>query len=81
MPCVVSNAGRNKEIIKDGENGYLATGNEEWVKKLSMLIEDESLRKKFIQSGRETIEERFSLKANAPKVHSVLKVALEKTRK
>jgi len=62
IPSVASPVGFNKELIKDGVNGFLANTNEEWVKKLSMLIESEELRKKIGRNARNTVEERYSLK-------------------
>ena len=80
VPCVVSSAGRNKEIIEDGVNGFLATDNNEWIEKLSKLIKEETLRKKFISTGRKTIENRFSVKVNAPKFLEVLKRAFDEKK-
>ncbi|MFH1045755.1 MAG: glycosyltransferase family 4 protein [Candidatus Omnitrophota bacterium] len=75
VPCVVSNAGRNKEIIRDGENGFLASNEKEWVEKLSRLIEDEGLRQKFAREGRKTVEERFCIQVNAARFLAVLEQA------
>lgn len=78
IPCVVSNVGRNKEIIHDGLNGFLADSKEEWIKKLSLLIEDSVLRKKLGTAGRKTVEDRYSLKVNAPKYLEVFNKVYEK---
>jgi len=72
IPCVCSNVGRNKEIIQDGVNGFLANSDEEWIHKLSWLIENPTLRDEFGKQARQTAEERFSLKVNAPKLLETL---------
>lgn len=67
IPCVCSRVGVNKNIITDGVNGFLAGNEYDWVTKLSFLIESSDLRKKIAVAARKTVEERFSVKANAPK--------------
>lgn len=61
IPAVLSPVGVNKDIIRDGENGFLAASTEEWIEKLSLLIEDEALRKKIGEAGRQTVREFYSL--------------------
>jgi len=75
VPVVASPVGMTKELIQDGINGFLANSNEEWIKKLADLIEDEALRKKIGFNGRNTVEEKFSLNINAPKYLEVIKKA------
>jgi L-malate glycosyltransferase len=60
IPCVASNIGVNTDIVKDSDNGFLANDEEEWEKKLSMLIESRDLRNKFVQNGFKTVKEKFS---------------------
>jgi len=67
IPTVMSPVGVNKDIIQDGENGFLASTDEEWVDKLSLLIESEVLRKKLGDEGRKTIEDKYSVEANREK--------------
>jgi glycosyltransferase involved in cell wall biosynthesis len=55
--------GVNKDIVQDGENGFLAATEEEWVEKIAKLVECEGLRIKFGQAGRKTIEEKYSCQA------------------
>jgi glycosyltransferase involved in cell wall biosynthesis len=43
-PSVMSPVGVNSEIISDGINGFLASTQEEWIEKLSLLIEAVSKR-------------------------------------
>ncbi len=73
IPCVCSPVGVNKEIIKDGVNGFLANTEEEWLNKLSLLIESRELRTKIGLEGRKTVEEKYSLKVNAPKLLEVIR--------
>ena len=61
VPAVMSPVGVNKEIIQDGVNGFLADGVEEWVEKLSLLIESAELRKMLGQAGRATVMEKYSV--------------------
>src|SRR5688572_24648311 len=64
IPTIMSPVGVNSEIIQDGENGFLASSDEEWVNKLSLLIESFELRKKIGDAGRKTVEEKYSIHAN-----------------
>jgi len=73
VPCVVSDIGANRIIVQDGVNGFLAKDENEWVEKLSFLIEDAELRKHIGLQGRRTVEEKFSLKVNAPRFLEVIK--------
>jgi glycosyltransferase involved in cell wall biosynthesis len=63
VPTIMSPVGVNSEIIQDGENGFLADSDEEWINKLSLLIESVQLRKKLGDAGRKTVEEKYSIHA------------------
>lgn len=77
IPCVCSPVGVNKEIITDGVNGFLASSEDEWINKLSLLIENPDLRRRLGMAGRKTVEERYSVKINAPKYIEILKNVYE----
>ncbi|MFY0689702.1 MAG: glycosyltransferase family 4 protein [Cyclobacteriaceae bacterium] len=64
IPTIMSPVGVNTEIIQDGENGFLASESEEWVEKLSKLIESAELRQQLGQKGRETVVKQYSVEAN-----------------
>jgi len=64
IATIMSPVGVNTAIIQDGENGYLAQTTDEWVSKLSMLIENEALRKMIGDSGRKTVVDKYSVDAN-----------------
>lgn len=72
VPAVVSYTRTNAEVITDGVNGFLASSDEEWIKKISLLITDYSLRHKIGMEGRKTAQECFSLEVNAPRLKNLL---------
>jgi len=72
IACVCSRVGINKEIITDGVNGFLADKEDEWIKKLSFLIEDPELRQRIAIAGRRTIEDKYSVNVNAPKFLEII---------
>ncbi len=63
IPPVISPVGVNGEIVQDGINGFLATATDEWVAKLSRLIEDADLRRRMGAEARRTVEEKYSVRA------------------
>lgn len=73
VPCVVSDASPNRVVIEEGVNGFLAKNEDEWVSKISMLIEDRALREKIGEAGRKTVMEKYSLKVNAPKILGIMR--------
>jgi glycosyltransferase involved in cell wall biosynthesis len=73
IPVVASSIGMNKEIIQDGVSGFLVSSDQEWFDRISRLIEDSALRKKMGFAGREAVEEKYSVKINAPKYIKIIK--------
>lgn len=63
LPTIMSPVGVNSEIIQDGQDGFLAGSTEEWVRKLSRLIDDADLRRRTGEAARKTVVERYSLQA------------------
>jgi glycosyltransferase involved in cell wall biosynthesis len=63
LPTIMSPVGVNSEIITDGVDGYLATTTDEWVEKLSRLVEDADLRRRMGEAARRTVEQRYSVNA------------------
>jgi len=58
IPVIASAVGENNYVITDGVNGYLAATSEEWIRKLEMLIQDQTLRERIGQKGLETVQEK-----------------------
>ena len=67
IPTISSPVGINVNKIQDGVNGFLANSENEWFKKLSLLIENYDLRKKMGLNGRKMVEQYYSLKKTVPK--------------
>jgi glycosyltransferase involved in cell wall biosynthesis len=77
IPCVCSPVGVNKEIIVDGVNGFFANSEDEWVEKISRLIEEPDLRYKIGLAGIKTVEEKYSVSVNAPKYLEIIRKVYE----
>lgn len=56
LPVVASPVGVNSEYTIDGVTGYLALGLEEWIERISNLIENSNLRQKMGAAGRREVE-------------------------
>jgi len=67
IPTIMSPVGVNNDIIQDGKNGYLASTSNEWLAKLSQLIESPELRIRLGTAGRETVIKKYSVEANKSK--------------
>jgi glycosyltransferase involved in cell wall biosynthesis len=79
VPVVAQAVGVNREIIRDGDNGFLASTPDEWKAKIGRLLTDAGLRARFARAGRQTIEERYSLRVVAPQLAAVMTDALQRT--
>jgi glycosyltransferase involved in cell wall biosynthesis len=81
IPTVCSPVGVNKEIIQDGENGFIAGPENEWIEKLRLLLESTDLRGQLGRAGRTTVETKYSAKVQAPRVFELLRsVMLDASR-
>jgi glycosyltransferase involved in cell wall biosynthesis len=77
IPTLMSPVGVNKEIITPGVNGYLPDTNEEWVSTLETLMNDQELRKRIGEAGRQTVIDRYSVEAWKNKYVKYFKQVLE----
>lgn len=64
IPTIMSPVGVNSNIIKDGENGFIASTIEEWVDKLSILIDQHEIRTDMGVEARKTVVNSYSIIAN-----------------
>lgn len=78
IPTVMSPVGVNTEIISDGINGFLASTEEEWIEKLSLLVENPDLREKFGKMGRQTVVDKYSVESQKERYLEVFNKVLAK---
>lgn len=62
VPAICSPVGINKDIIIQGENGFLASSSSSWVNHLSDLLRSDHLREHMSQRAREIVEREYSVK-------------------
>ena len=67
----------NPEVIRHGENGFLAETDAEWVKYLTILVNDNELRNKLSAQAARDARAKYSLEANTPKVIEAFQAALK----
>ncbi len=66
----------NTEVIRHGENGFLAATDAEWLEYLTILVKDSELRNKMSVVAAEDARTKYSLEANTSKIISAFKAAL-----
>lgn len=71
IPTICSPVGVNSTIIRDGENGFLASTEDEWVAKMKNLINSAETRVRIGREGRKTVEDEYSAKLHAPRVYDI----------
>ena len=77
IPVVASPVGEQKYVIRHGINGFLAKSEDEWVKYLSILIEDDNLRNRMGEEGRKIAEKELSMEVNGKKLYEIIKSIVE----
>jgi len=78
VPVVCTPVGINRDLVEDGINGFYAMTEKEWEEKLSMLIENASLREKMGREGRKRVVECYTRQVCAPRLLSILTRVAEK---
>jgi len=68
VPAVASPVGANRDIVDDGETGFLAKDPERWLQALSTLAADADLRRRMGVNGRTKVETFYSLRSQAPRL-------------
>ena len=75
-PVVASPVGANREIVQDGENGFLAASPDDWVHALQELQKSANLRKEMGAKGRSRVEDRYCTAVTAPRLAELLRSAV-----
>lgn len=78
LPVVASPVGVNVDIVKNGENGFLAGTSQQWESALERLIVDATLRVRMGAIGRRKVEQSYCLQATAPRLAGWLRKAAQK---
>jgi len=68
VPAVCTPVGINRDVVHDGVHGLWANTKDEWIEKLSTLIENASLREKMGGEGRRKIMDAYTVQVCAPKL-------------
>lgn len=66
----------NPEVIRHGENGFLASSDAEWIEYLRMLVRDRTLRERMSSEAAKDAEAKYSLAANAEKIVQAFRAAV-----
>jgi glycosyltransferase involved in cell wall biosynthesis len=66
LPCVVSPVGVNRDIVIDGETGFVASDSEGWRRAFRALANDEDLRVRMGRAARERAVGHWSKEAISP---------------
>jgi len=73
IPVVCSPVGINNDIVLEGKNGFFAKNEKEWIEKLSILIENENLRRDFGSAGHKLVEQKFDLKKSVDYIEDIIR--------
>jgi glycosyltransferase involved in cell wall biosynthesis len=73
VPAVCTPVGSNRDIVKDAVNGFWARSEKQWEDRLLTLMQDERLRKEMGLIGRSTVENLYTIEANASRLLGILK--------
>jgi glycosyltransferase involved in cell wall biosynthesis len=66
----------NPEVIRHGENGFLAQSEDEWIEYLTILVKDSKLRNQMSVQAASDAKKKYSLEANAAKVIRAFRAAV-----
>jgi hypothetical protein len=72
---VMSPVGVNTSIVTHGVDGLHASTEDEWVGRLSQLVEDRALRERLGAAGRKRADEHYSVRRWAPRLVELLRLA------
>lgn len=77
LPVVCSAVGANREIVRDGVDGFCPSSPSQWFECLAALCADHELRQQMGTAGRARAQNIYSLEALFPRWLAVLRAALE----
>ncbi len=78
IPAICTDMGANRDVIEQGENGYLAKTQEDWLRYFDIIIDDIELRKKLGDEARRTVVDRYSMEKCAELFADVVHKTIKK---
>ncbi|MBM4131368.1 glycosyltransferase family 4 protein [bacterium] len=75
LPVVASPVGVNRELVRDGQNGYLAADGAAWLRALRELLDDPARRASLGALGRALVEQEYCVQRTAPRLARWLREA------
>ena len=72
LPVVATPVGVQRELVRDGITGFHATTPAEWRDRLQQLLNDDALRQRLGNAGREVVAQSYDLPVVAAQVAKVL---------
>lgn len=76
LPVVASPIGVNNDIVKEGQNGFLAKDNREWEERLYYLYKNPRIRKEMGLNGRALVEKSYCIQVTSGKVSSLIEKSI-----
>lgn len=82
VPSVVSDTRTYREVVRDGENAYIASSSEEWFEKIASLVKDSTSRQLMGKNAYASACAGYKPKSSAQNLKKIIKdaVALETDR-
>lgn len=77
IPAVVSDVGVNREVVRDGESGYIVPPGGDWKPPLRALLADPALRRRMGMRGRDEVVRHYSAAVVGRQVANDLVAVLE----
>jgi len=77
--AIASPVGVNRTLVRHGVNGFLATGEMEWVKALNFVCDNPEERDGMGRAGRALVEKEYCVQVTGPKLSILLREAAERS--
>jgi glycosyltransferase involved in cell wall biosynthesis len=78
LPSIASSVGFNKQVIVDGETGYLVGCSEDWIEAILRLSEDRSFWNTMSGDARKRWEAEYSYNANLAALAGTISEAIQR---
>lgn len=75
---IVSNVIGNRDIVKNGENGFIANSVEEFVVDINKMINDSDMRETMGKNAHQDIRKQYTIKVMAEKYREIYKTVVER---